>query len=314
MGLLLILVRLFVQETIGLNVITVLLYIVTAWPIFKAFLNSIKNKQYFDETVLMTVATIGAVIIGEYGEALGVMVFYRIGEYFQHKAVDDSRDSIKKLLDKRPDEARLLRDGEEVMVPSQEVRVDDLILIRPSDQVPLDGVIVEGKSSFDMSSLTGESIPVNKEEGAELMSGSLNLSSPVTLKVTRAYSDSTINKLIDLIENSSQNKAETEIFMTKFSNVYTPIVFALSLLIAIFVSVKQGSVYNGVYRALVFLVISCPCALVLSIPLSYFAGIGRASRSGILIKGGESIENMNEVSAVVFDKNRNIDNRSNGRD
>ncbi len=302
MGLLLILVRLLVQETLGLNILTVLLYLVTAWPIFKAFMNSIKNKQYFDETVLMTVATIGAVIIGEYGEALGVMVFYRIGEYFQHKAVDDSRDSIKKLLDKRPEEARLLRDGEEMLVPSAEVQVDDLILIRPSDQVPLDGVIVEGQSSFDMSSLTGESMPVNKEVGSELMSGSLNLSSPVTLRVNKSYSESTINKLIDLIENSSQNKAETEIFMTKFSNVYTPIVFALSLLIAVFVSIRQGSVYNGVYRALVFLVISCPCALVLSIPLSYFAGIGRASRSGILIKGGESIENMNEITSVVFDK------------
>lgn len=302
MGVLMIVIRLFVKANLALDLLTIGLYILVSLPIFKAFVNSIRNKQYFDETVLMTVATVGAIIIGEYGEALGVMVFYSIGEYFQHKAVDDSRASIKALLDKRPDEARLLVDGQEQLVDSQSVQVGDHILVLPSDQVPLDGKIISGQSSFDMSSLTGESVPVNMDVDAEVMSGSLNLSAPVTLEVTKTYSNSTINKLLDLIENSSKNKAETEVFMTKFSNVYTPIVFALSVIIMLVVGFKYGDAYSGVYRGLVFLVISCPCALVLSIPLSYFAGIGRASRSGILIKGGESIENLSEISGVVFDK------------
>lgn len=302
LGGLLIVLKMFMGEILWLNVATILVYFFVGFPVLKTALKSIQNKQYFDETVLMSVATIGALIIGEYSESLGVMVFYSVGEYYQHKAVDDSRASIKGLLDKRPEFARIIKNGIEESVDVKLVKVGDIIRILPSDQVPLDGVLVEGESSLDMSSLTGESIPVNVEKGQEIMSGSLNISSPFLLQVTQEYSNSTITKMLDLIENSSQNKAETEIFMTKFSRVYTPIVFALSLLIMIVVSLLNQDLYSGVYRGLVFLVISCPCALVLSIPLGYFAGIGRASRSGILIKGGESIEAMAAIKGVVFDK------------
>ena len=302
LGGILIILKLFLGEVLWLNIATILTYFLVGMPVLKAAWHSIKNKQYFDETVLMSVATIGALIIGEYSESLGVMVFYSVGEYFQHKAVDDSRASIKGLLDKRPEFARKMVDGKIELVDVNSVKVGDIIRILPSDQVPLDGKVIQGESSLDMSSLTGESIPVNIERDDEIMSGSLNISSPFHLEVTQVYSNSTITKMLDLIENSSQNKAETEIFMTKFSRLYTPVVFALSLLIMVVVTLLSKDLYSGVYRGLVFLVISCPCALVLSIPLGYFAGIGRASRSGILIKGGESIEAMADIKGVVFDK------------
>lgn len=302
LGGLLIVLKFFLGELLWLNVATVLTYFLVGTPVLKAAWRSIRNKQYFDETVLMSVATLGALIIGEYSESLGVMVFYSVGEYFQHKAVDDSRASIKSLLDQRPDYARRIKDGKEEVVDVNVIEIGDIIRILPSDQIPLDGRVLEGQSSLDMSSLTGESLPVNVEKGEDIMSGSLNISSPFLLEVTEVYSKSTITKMLDLIENSSKNKAETEIFMTKFSKIYTPIVFALSLMIMVFISITHADLYSGLYRGLVFLVISCPCALVLSIPLGYFAGIGRASRDGILIKGGESIEAMADISGVIFDK------------
>lgn len=302
LGGVLIVLKFFLGEMLWLNIATIITYFLVGMPVLKSAFNSIRNKQYFDETVLMSVATIGALFIGEYSEGLGVMVFYSVGEYFQHRAVDESRASIKNLLDKRPEFARKMVDGQVMEVDVNSVKVGDIIRVLPSDQVPLDGKIIEGETSLDMSSLTGESIPVNVSTGEDVMSGSLNISSPFHLEVSHEYSNSTITKMLDLIENSSQNKAETEIFMTKFSRVYTPIVFALSLLIMIFVSYTHQDLYSGLYRGLVFLVISCPCALVLSIPLGYFAGIGRASRSGILIKGGESIEAMADISGVIFDK------------
>ncbi|AGN24578.1 cadmium-translocating P-type ATPase [Erysipelothrix rhusiopathiae SY1027] len=260
------------------------------------------ENNFFDENVLMSVATLGALVIGEYGEALGVMVFYSVGEYFQHKAVDDSRASIKALLNKRPQFARKLVDGVEEIVACEAVQVGDRIRINPSDQVPLDGLVVSGNTTFDMSSLTGESMPENIFEGDTILSGSINLSSPIEVEVTKEYSNSTISKMLTLIEASSDNKAKTEIFMTKFSRIYTPIVFVLALVIMLYVGITTGVAYDGIYRGLVFLVISCPCALVLSIPLGYFAGIGRASKSGILIKGGESIEALAAIDGVVFDK------------
>lgn len=302
LGGILIVLKFILGEVLWLNLATILTYVFVGMPVLKAAFKSIKNKQYFDETVLMSVATIGAMIIGEYSEGLGVMVFYSVGEYFQHKAVDDSRASIKGLLDKRPEFARRWVDGKEERVPVGDIAIGEIIRILPSDQVPLDGRVFEGETSLDMASLTGESLPVNIEKGQDVMSGSLNLSAPILLEVSEVYSNSTITKMLDLIENSSKNKAETEIFMTKFSKVYTPIVFALSLLIMIFISISHQDLYSGLYRALVFLVISCPCALVLSIPLGYFAGIGRASRSGILIKGGESIEAMADIQGIIFDK------------
>lgn len=293
--------RLFMDAP-WLNIVTIGVYFVVGWPVLKAFVSGLSRKQFFDENVLMSVATLGALVIGEYGEALGVMVFYSVGEYFQHKAVDDSRASIKALLNKRPQFARKLVDGVEEIVACETVQVGDRIRINPSDQVPLDGLVVSGNTTFDMSSLTGESMPENIFEGDTILSGSINLSSPIEVEVTKEYSNSTISKMLTLIEASSDNKAKTEIFMTKFSRIYTPIVFVLALVIMLYVGITTGVAYDGIYRGLVFLVISCPCALVLSIPLGYFAGIGRASKSGILIKGGESIEALAAVDGVVFDK------------
>ncbi|CAH2763381.1 cadmium-translocating P-type ATPase [Erysipelothrix amsterdamensis] len=293
--------RLFVEAP-WLNGVTIAVYFVVGWPVLKAFVSGLSRKQFFDENVLMSVATLGALAIGEYGEALGVMVFYSVGEYFQHKAVDDSRASIKALLNKRPQFARKLVDGVEEIVACEVIQVGDRIRINPSDQVPLDGLVVSGNTTFDMSSLTGESMPENIFEGDTILSGSINLSSPIEVEVTKEYSNSTISKMLTLIEASSDNKAKTEIFMTKFSRIYTPIVFVLALVIMLYVGITTGVAYDGIYRGLVFLVISCPCALVLSIPLGYFAGIGRASKSGILIKGGESIEALAAVDGVVFDK------------
>lgn len=293
--------RLFMDAP-WLNIVTIGVYFVVGWPVLKAFVSGLSRKKFFDENVLMSVATLGALAIGEYGEALGVMVFYSVGEYFQHKAVDDSRASIKALLNKRPQFARKLVDGVEEIVACEAVQVGDRIRINPSDQVPLDGFVVSGNTTFDMSSLTGESMPENIFEGDTILSGSINLSSPIEVEVTKEYSNSTISKMLTLIEASSDNKAKTEIFMTKFSRIYTPIVFVLALVIMLYVGITTGVAYDGIYRGLVFLVISCPCALVLSIPLGYFAGIGRASKSGILIKGGESIEALAAVDGVVFDK------------
>lgn len=293
--------RLFMDAP-WLNIVTIGVYFVVGWPVLKAFVSGLSRKQFFDENVLMSVATLGALVIGEYGEALGVMVFYSVGEYFQHKAVDDSRASIKALLNKRPQFARKLVDGVEEIVACEAVQVGDRIRINPSDQVPLDGLVVSGNTTFDMSSLTGESMPENIFEGNTILSGSINLSSPIEVEVTKEYSNSTISKMLTLIEASSDNKAKTEIFMTKFSRIYTPIVFVLALVIMLYVGITTGVAYDGIYRGLVFLVISCPCALVLSIPLGYFAGIGRASKSGILIKGGESIEALAAIDGVVFDK------------
>ncbi|MDE8126971.1 heavy metal translocating P-type ATPase [Erysipelothrix rhusiopathiae] len=293
--------RLFMDAP-WLNIVTIGVYFVVGWPVLKAFVSGLSRKQFFDENVLMSVATLGALAIGEYGEALGVMVFYSVGEYFQHKAVDNSRASIKALLNKRPQFARKLVDGVEEIVACEAVQVGDRIRINPSDQVPLDGLVVSGNTTFDMSSLTGESMPENIFEGDTILSGSINLSSPIEVEVTKEYSNSTISKMLTLIEASSDNKAKTEIFMTKFSRIYTPIVFVLALVIMLYVGITTGVAYDGIYRGLVFLVISCPCALVLSIPLGYFAGIGRASKSGILIKGGESIEALAAVDGVVFDK------------
>lgn len=293
--------RLFMDAP-WLNIVTIGVYFVVGWPVLKAFVSGLSRKQFFDENVLMSVATLGALVIGEYGEALGVMVFYSVGEYFQHKAVDDSRASIKALLNERPQFARKLVDGVEEIVACEAVQVGDRIRINPSDQVPLDGLVVSGNTTFDMSSLTGESMPENIFEGDTILSGSINLSSPIEVEVTKEYSNSTISKMLTLIEASSDNKAKTEIFMTKFSRIYTPIVFVLALVIMLYVGITTGVAYDGIYRGLVFLVISCPCALVLSIPLGYFAGIGRASKSGILIKGGESIEALAAIDGVVFDK------------
>ncbi len=250
----------------------------------------------------MTIATVGALIVGEYPESVFVMVFYQAGELFQKIAVGKSRKSISSLMELAPDEATVIRDGNEETVFSEEVSVGETVIVRPGEKIPLDGVICEGESALDMKALTGESTPAHVYEGTEVKSGSINLTGTLKIEVLREFSDSTAAKILELVENSTLNKAKTEKFLTKFSRVYTPAVVISALLLAVIPSVITGDWKTWVYRALIFLVVSCPCALVISVPLSYFGGIGGASGKGILIKGASFLEALGNVSTFVFDK------------
>ncbi|MCX7694375.1 MAG: heavy metal translocating P-type ATPase [Caloramator sp.] len=270
--------------------------------VFKAFKNVIKG-QIFDENFLMTVATFGAFLIGEYPEAISVMLFYKIGETLQDMAVDKSRKSIKSLLKLKAEFANLLKDNDVIMVKPEELNIGDIILVKAGERIPVDGVVVEGVSSLDTSALTGESMPVFVQMGKEVLSGSINLDGIIKVKVTKAYKDSTVKRILDLVENAAANKAKTENFITKFARYYTPIVVALSFLLSILPPILgYGTFRDWIYRALIFLVVSCPCALVISIPLSFFSGIGLASKRGILIKGSNYIEALCDLNTVVFDK------------
>lgn len=278
--------------------------------LIKAF-NNIKKGKIFDEHLLMTIATIGAFIIGEYIEAIAVMVFYRVGEYLQDLSVSRSRKSIKSLISIKPTIAHMIEEeGIKDIIP-EELRVGDLIVVRPGEKVPVDGIITEGSSWLDTSSVTGESMPRDAYEGKEVLSGSINLSGLITIQVTKEYIDSTVKKIMDFVENNAMKKANTEKFMTKFAKYYTPIVvglaFLLAFLVPLFITLIDGVLYHSllityIERALIFLVISCPCALVLSIPLSFFAGIGSASKKGILFKSGSDLEMMSSIEHFVFDK------------
>lgn len=279
-------------------------YLLIGGNILAKALKNITQGEIFDENFLMTLATIGAFLIGEYPEAVAVMLFYQIGETLQDIAVYRSRKSIKALMDIRPDYANLLINGDEKQVDPEEVAVGDLIIIKPGEKVPLDGKVIGGSSLIDTAALTGESIPRKVEAGDELLSGSINKTALLTLEVTKEFSNSTVNKIIELVQNASSRKSPTEKFITKFAKYYTPVVVyaaaALAVLPPLFI---EGATFSQwIYRALIFLVISCPCALVVSIPLGFFGGIGAASKNGILIKGGNYLEALNYVSTVVFDK------------
>jgi Cd2+/Zn2+-exporting ATPase len=278
-------------------------YLSSGWKVlFKAFKN-IRNGTVFDENFLMSVATIGAFAIGEFPEAVGVMIFYEIGELFQDIAVDNSRKSIKSLLNMRPDYANLLVEDKISKVSPEDVQVGQLILIKPGEKVPLDGVVVKGNSAVDTSALTGESIPRSIEVNDEILSGSINLSGVITVKVLKEYNESTFSKILEIVENASSKKANTEKFITKFARYYTPIVVFSAITLAIVPPLLTGDPFiNWLYRGLIFLVISCPCALVISIPLSYFAGIGRLSKEGVLVKGGNYLETLKNMETLVFDK------------
>ncbi len=274
--------------------------------IIQAFKNTMAGVP-FDENFLMTIATIGAFVIGEYPEGVMVMLLYQIGETMQGIAVNHSRDSITSLMDIRPDYANLKMNGEILTVDPEEVKIGDLILVRPGEKVPLDGIVVEGESSLDTSNITGESVPRSVKTGEDIYSGVVNLQGLLTLKVTKEFGESTISKVLDLVENASSKKAETENFITKFSRYYTPVVVFIALGIAIIPSVFMGGIWREwLYRASVFLVISCPCALVISVPLGFFGGLGAASKTGILIKGGNYLEALTEVDTMVFDKTGTI--------
>jgi Cd2+/Zn2+-exporting ATPase len=271
--------------------------------LFKAWKNIIKGS-IFDENFLMTVATLGAFAIGEYPEAVAVMLFYKVGEYIQELAVDRSRKSIAELMDIRPDYANVKK-GEKIEgVAPVDVQVGDLIIVKPGEKVPLDGVVIDGKSVLDTSALTGESLPKEVSVGDEILSGTVNISGVLTVKVTKEFTQSTLSKILDLVENASSKKAPTENFITKFAKVYTPVVVGIAILISILPPlILQGATFRDwIYRGLIFLVISCPCALVISIPLGFFGGIGGASKKGILVKGSNYLEALNNVKVVVFDK------------
>ena len=286
------------------NILFILSYIIVGFEILRKALRNIIRGKVFDENFLMSVATIGAFAIGEFPEAVAVMLFYQIGELFQSYAVDKSRKSIATLMDIRPDYANLYKNGEIEKVKPIEVTLGENIIVKPGEKIPLDGVIVEGKTLLDTKALTGESMPKEALEGSEVLSGCINLNGVIKVKVTKEFGESTVSKILDLVENASSKKSKSENFITKFAKYYTPIVVIIAVFLAILppLLVSNQSFSDWIYRALSFLVVSCPCALVISIPLSFFAGIGGASKMGILIKGGNYLEALSNIETVVFDK------------
>ena len=278
-------------------------YGIIGWDVLWRAIRNIKNGQVFDENFLMSVATVGAFGCGEYPEAVAVMLFYQVGELFQSVAVDRSRKSISALMDIRPDYANIERSGELVQVDPEEVSVGDVIVVKAGERVPLDGTVLEGTSSLDTAALTGESLPRDVQAGDEVVSGCVNLTGVLHVKVNKPFGESTVAKILDLVENSSSKKAKAENFITKFARYYTPaVVFAALALAALPPLLGMGPWLMWVQRALNFLVVSCPCALVISIPLSFFGGIGGASKQGILVKGGNYLEALAQAGIVVFDK------------
>ena len=279
-----------------------LAYLIIGWDILWKAVRNIGHGQVFDENFLMCVATVGALVLGEYSEAVGVMLFYQVGELFQNYAVGKSRKSIAQLMDIRPDVANVERDGQILAVDPDEVAVGEVIVIRPGEKIPLDGVVIEGGSSLNTAALTGESAPRDVAVGGELLSGCVNITGLLKARVTREFGQSTVAKILDLVENASSKKAQAENFITRFARYYTPAVVFAALALAVLPSLFTGDWAVWVHRALTFLVISCPCALVISIPLSFFGGIGGASAQGILVKGGNYLELLAKTETVVFDK------------
>ena len=286
------------------NTIYIISYIIVGLEIVKKAIRNITRGKVFDENFLMTVATIGAFGVGEFPEAVAVMLFYQVGELFQKYAVDKSRKSISNLMDIRPDFANVERDGKIQKVDPDDVKIKEIIIVKPGEKIPLDGYIIEGKSSLDTKALTGESLPREVTEGEEVLSGCINLNGAIKIEVTKEYGESTVSKILDLVENASSKKSKSENFITKFARYYTPIVVIIAVILAILppLIIKDATFSDWIYRALSFLVVSCPCALVISIPLSFFGGIGGASRIGILIKGSNYLEQLANTEIIVFDK------------
>lgn len=283
--------------------VLVLAYIILGADVVMRALKNILKGRVFDENFLMTISTVGAFAIGEYPEAVAVMLFYQIGELFQDMAVRRSRKSISSLMDIRPDSANVKRDGALIAVAPQEVAVGEIIVVKPGEKIPLDGVVIDGESMLDTRALTGESVPRSIKKGDTALSGCINQSGAVTIEVTKEYGESTVSKIIDLVENAASRKAPTENFITKFARYYTPAVVILAALLAVVPPLLFGGVWaEWINRSFVFLVISCPCALVISVPLTFFGGIGSASRKGVLVKGSNYLEALNSLETVVFDK------------
>lgn len=290
-------------------------YFIVGYDILLKAAKGFTNGRIFDENLLMTVATLGAIAIalydntGDYTEAVAVMLFYQIGEWFQGYAVGKSRKNISELMDIRPDYANIEKDGQLIKVDPDEVQIGDIIVVQPGEKVPIDGVVIEGESSLNTSALTGESLPRSVSVDDEITSGCINLSGLLKIRTTKLFGDSTVSQILELVENASSRKSRSEAFITRFARVYTPIVFFSALALAVIPPLVRllgmgldAQWDDWIYRSLVFLVISCPCALVISIPLSFFAGIGGASNQGILVKGSNFLENLSETKVLVFDK------------
>lgn len=279
-------------------------YIIVGGDVVKRAVKNIFKGQVFDENFLMSIATIGAFFIGEYPEGIAVMLFYQVGELFQSYAVGKSRKSIASLMDIRPDYANVKKGDELVKVDPDEVQIGDIIVIKAGEKIPLDGKVIEGSSMIDTSALTGESVPREVEVGSDILSGCININGVITAEVTKEFGESTVSKILDLVENASSKKSNSEQFITKFARYYTPVVVIIAVFLAIIPPlVIDGATFSDwIYRALAFLVVSCPCALVVSIPLSFFGGIGGASKKGVLVKGSNYLEALAETEIVVFDK------------
>lgn len=289
----------------------VLIYLIIGYDVLTKAIKNIISGMVTDENFLMTIATVGAFFVGEYAEAVAVMLFYQVGELFQRIAVGKSRASISKLMDLRPDSVTVLRNGIEERVDVEEVDVGEQIIVAPGERIGLDGTITQGRSALNMTALTGETLPVDVREGDNVMSGAINESGVLRIRVTQSAQTSTVGRILDLVENATQNKAKTESFITRFALVYTPIVVICALLLAIvppiFVGITSPDVWSiWVYRALVFLVVSCPCALVISVPLAFFGAIGKASMTGVLVKGGNYLELLAKTDIVLLDKTGTI--------
>ncbi len=297
-----VLTRLFTINGIITLVLYLVPYFIAGYDVLTASAKNIIKGKVFDEQFLMMTATVGALIIGEYPESVFVMVFYQTGELFQNIAVGKSRKKISDLMELCPEEATVIRDGKEETVFSEEIEEGDMVLVRAGEKIPADGIVIEGDGALDMKALTGESAPVDIFPNCEVKAGSISLSGTLKIKATKAYLESTAAKILELVENSSLNKAKTEKFLTKFSRYYTPAVVILAALIAVIPSIITKNPSEWIYRALIFLVVSCPCALVISVPLSYFSGIGAASSEGILIKGANFLEALGNAHTFVFDK------------
>ena len=286
------------------NVFYALAYVVSGFAVIKKSLRNIRNGDIFDENFLMMIATFGAIALGEYSEAVAVMLFFQIGEFFQSYAVNQSRKSIASLMDIRPDYANVYENGVLKKVSPEVVKIGDVIVVQTGERIPLDGVVIKGQSSLDTKALTGESLPRDVSTGDEVVSGCINLSGVLEIKTTKVFANSTVAKILDLVENASSKKANIENFITRFARYYTPIVVVAAAALAVLPPLlfSSQSFAEWVYRAITFLVISCPCALVISVPLSFFGGLGAASKAGVLVKGGNYLEALAHAETIVFDK------------
>lgn len=281
-------------------------YLVVSYNIFKNAFSSIKEKEYFDENTLMIISTIGAILIGKYQEAIMVILLYSIGEYLSDLAVNHSKDKISNIIDLRSNEITIRKNNQDKIIKIEEAKIGDIFIVKPGEKVALDGIIIKGNTSIDTSSLTGETIPKSVKVNDEVLSGTINMNNLILVKVTKEYNESTASKIMKFLEEADKKQNKTEKFITRFSKIYTPVIITISILIVVISILYENDLTSSIYTAIIFLVTSCPCALVLSIPLGYFCGIGRASKEGILIKGSKELENLSKIRNIVFDKTGTI--------